>query len=95
MSVYLGSIEKLKKYPSYQDIEKLITPKLLKIEYEIIEYYKSRVYDKKISAENVLQNRGFSILTQKWNKEVENILRKNGYVAKSFMFPYDIGDVLA
>ena len=95
MTVYLGSIEKLKKYPSYQEIEKLITPKLLKIEYEIIEYYKSRLYDKNISREKILESRGFSNLTQNWNKEVENIFRKNGYEAKSFMFPYDIGDVLA
>lgn len=95
MTVYLGAVEKLKKYPTYQEIEKFITPKLIKIEKEIIEYYKSRVYDKRISRERVLESRGFSILTQKWNKEVENILKKNGYEAKSFMFPYDIGDVLA
>jgi len=106
MSIFLGSIDDTGRgNPRIADVDKFITPKLVKLERAISKYFYDRmqgVWSKNYSEykqmqmqEKVMNQRGYRDLERKWEQEIESIQRKNGFIVGHIYWAYNIGDVLA
>jgi len=103
MSIFLGSIYNTGKGnpTSYDEAEKYFTPKLIKIENLLRNYYYERLQrnnnpKKEYSThEKILNQRGYRDLELKWEKEIESIQRKNGFFVGHYRWAYSVGDILA